>query len=211
MENAGEQRDGAKHALHLSGAKHALHVTSYSMTWTHQPSNIYKVCKQSAFTRNFGTAEKKGSILSAWEKSCYHELDFTIPEEGTVYEAVERFSAYDIGALVVTNTKGELTGVISERDYVKKVALLGKVSKETKIKDIATRKANVITAQADESIESSMEKMMTKSIRHLPIMDGEKLVGIVSIKDLIKEVKADREKTIKDLSEMALGKGGATF
>lgn len=106
---------------------------------------------------------------------------------------------------------GELTGVISERDYVKKVALLGKVSKETKVKDIATRKANVITASADESIESSMEKMMTKSIRHLPIMDGEKLVGIVSIKDLIKEVKADREKTIKDLSEMALGKAGATF
>ncbi len=50
-----------------------------------------------------------------------------------------------------------------------------------------------------------MEKMMTKSIRHLPIMDGESLVGIVSIKDLIKEVKEDREKTIKDLSEMALG------
>ena len=94
---------------------------------------------------------------------------------------------------------------------MKKVALLGKVSKETKVKDIATRKANVITASADESIESSMEKMMTKSIRHLPIVDGENLVGIVSIKDLIKEVKADREKTIKDLSEMALGKGGATF
>jgi len=73
------------------------------------------------------------------------------------------------------------------------------------IKDIATRKANVISASADESIETAMEKMMTKSIRHLPIMDGESLVGIVSIKDLIKEVKEDREKTIKDLSEMALG------
>lgn len=70
-------------------------------------NSIYKVCKQSAFTRNFGTVERKGSILSAWEKSCYHELDFTIPEEATVYEAVERFSAYDIGALVATNTKGE--------------------------------------------------------------------------------------------------------
>lgn len=63
------------------------------------------------------------------------------------------------------------------------------------------------TASIDDSIESAMETMMTKSIRHLPIMDGDKLVGIVSIKDLIKEVVADREKTIRDLSDLALGKG----
>lgn len=179
-------------------------------------NSIHRSCKASAFSRNsplasfqqaanFGTAEKKGSIISAWEKSCYHEMDYTISEDASVYEAVEKFSGYDVGALITTDGEGKMTGVISERDYIKKVALLGKISKDTQIKDIATRKANVISASADESIETAMEKMMTKSIRHLPIFDGEALVGIVSIKDLIKEVKEDREKTIKDLSEMALG------
>lgn len=63
----------------------------------------------------------------------------------------------------------------------------------------------------DDSIEDAMNVMMTKGFRHLPIMSGEKLVGMVSIKDLIKEVVADREKTIRDLSEMALGKGSTSF
>lgn len=74
------------------------------------------------------------------------------------------------------------------------------------IKDIYVHSRNVKTASVDDSVEKAMEIMMTKSVRHLPIMDGEKLVGIVSIKDLIKEVVADREKTIRELSEFALGK-----
>lgn len=101
---------------------------------------------------------------------------------------------------------GNLSGIISERDYVKKVALLGRVSKETKVKDIFTQKRNLVKASPDDSVEEAMNKMMTKSIRHLPIVDGEKLVGIVSIKDLIKAVVEDRNKQIKDLSEIALGK-----
>jgi predicted transcriptional regulator len=56
---------------------------------------------------NLGTAEKKGSIIDAWNKSCYHEMDFTIPETSTVYEAVEKFSAYDVGALVTVDEAGE--------------------------------------------------------------------------------------------------------
>ena len=98
-----------------------------------------------------------------------------------------------------------MTGLISERDYIKKIALLGQSSKEVKIKDIYTQGANVIFASVDDSIDACMEKMMTKSVRHLPIMNGDKLVGLVSIKDLIKETVEDKEKTIKQLSEMALG------
>jgi len=84
------------------------------------------------------------------------------------------------------------------------MALLGRVSKDTKIKIISTKAPNVVSASVDDSIEKAMDMMMTKSIRHLPIMDGDKLVGLVSIKDLIKEVVADRERTIKALSEMVL-------
>lgn len=101
---------------------------------------------------------------------------------------------------------GQMSGIISERDYVKKVALLGRVSKDTKIKDIFTQKRNLVKASSEDSIEEAMNKMMTKSIRHLPIVDDDKLVGIVSIKDLIKAVVEDRNQQIKDLSEMALGK-----
>jgi len=107
-------------------------------------NSIHRTCRASAFSRNsplaalqqaanFGTAEKKGSIISAWEKSCYHEMDYTISEDASVYEAVEKFSGYDIGALVTTDAEGKMTGVISERDYIKKVALLGKISKDTRV------------------------------------------------------------------------------
>jgi CBS domain-containing protein len=106
---------------------------------------------------------------------------------------------------------GNFSGIISERDYVKKIALLGKASKDTQIKDIYIHSRNVTSASVDTSIEDGMNIMMTKGFRHLPIMDGEKCVGFVSIKDLIKEVVADREKTIRDLSEMALGKGSTSF
>ena len=97
--------------------------------------------------------------------------------------------------------------MISERDYIKKVSLLGKTSKNTKIKEIFTQDANLVTASSDDSIDVAMEKMMSKSIRHLPILDKNKdLVGFVSIKDLIKEVVADKEDTLRSLSESVFGK-----
>lgn len=100
-----------------------------------------------------------------------------------------------------------MAGVISERDYIKKVSLLGKTSKDTKIKEIFTQDANVVTASVDDSIETAMDKMMAKSIRHLPIVEKSgKLVGFVSIKDLIKEVVADKEQTLRSLSDSVFGK-----
>mmetsp|Transcript_6060 Transcript_6060/g.9110 ORF Transcript_6060/g.9110 Transcript_6060/m.9110 type:complete len:118 (-) Transcript_6060:629-982(-) len=71
-------------------------------------------------TRQFGTTEQSGSIMNAWEKSCYHEMDYTISEEASVFEAVEKFSGYDVGALIAVDTDGKMAGVISERDYIKK-------------------------------------------------------------------------------------------
>lgn len=153
----------------------------------------------------FGTDES-GSIKNAWEKSCFHEMDFTIKEDSTVFDAVKQFSAYKVGALVVTNGNGDLSGLISERDYVKKIALLGRSSQDTPIKDVYTSKANLITASIDDSVDTCMALMMTKGVRHLPILDGDAVVGIVSIKDLVKTVFQDKEATIKALSDFALGK-----
>jgi CBS domain-containing protein len=84
-----------------------------------------------------------------------------------------------------------MTGVVSERDYICKIALLGKTSKETPIREISTSGANIITALAHESVDSCMEKMMSKGVRHLPIVDDKKkVIGMVSIKDLVKTVVA---------------------
>lgn len=102
-----------------------------------------------------------------------------------------------------------MTGVVSERDYVCKIALLGRTSQNTTVKEISTRGANIITATADESVELCMEKMMNHGVRHLPIVDSNKaVIGMVSIKDLVKTVVKEKEKTIKVLSDFALGKGG---
>ena len=102
-----------------------------------------------------------------------------------------------------------MTGIVSERDYVCKIALLGRTSQETPVKEIATLGSNIITAKADESVEACMEKMMQSGIRHLPIVDDKKsVVGMISIKDLVKTVIAEKEDTIKVLSDFALGKGG---
>ena len=104
---------------------------------------------------------------------------------------------------------GLISGVISERDYVNKMALLGRNSKETKIKEISTKSANLITASPHDSVDGCMQKMLSKDIRHLPLLDDEgKVVGILSIKDLVKATVQHQEETIKILSDFALGRGG---
>jgi CBS domain-containing protein len=102
-----------------------------------------------------------------------------------------------------------MTGMISERDYISKIALLGRTSKDTPIKEISTKSNKLITARLDESVEECMAKMLSKDIRHLPLVgpDGG-VVGMISIKDLVKTVVSEKEKTIRVLSDFALGKGG---
>lgn len=102
-----------------------------------------------------------------------------------------------------------MTGILSERDYIAKIALLGRTSKDTLVKEISTKSSNLVTAQIDESVEDCMTKMLTSDIRHLPLVgeDG-KVVGMISIKDLVKTVVTEKERTIRVLSDFALGKGG---
>mmetsp|Transcript_27937 Transcript_27937/g.56007 ORF Transcript_27937/g.56007 Transcript_27937/m.56007 type:complete len:191 (+) Transcript_27937:140-712(+) len=144
----------------------------------------------------------------AWEKSCYFKIDFTIPETDSVYDAVQRFSAYDIGCLVVTNSDGKMSGIISERDYINKIALLGRTSKDTPISEVMTS-SPLMTANMSATVEECMHKMLSKDIRHLPLLDPEgNCVGMLSVKDIVKELVAEKDKTINVLSDFALGKGG---
>jgi len=146
-----------------------------------------------------------------FKKSCYFEMDFTISEDATVYEAVQKFAAFDIGALVTVDVNGHISGVISERDYINKIALLGRTSKDTKVKEISTKTAHLLTANPEDSIDDCMKKMLEKEIRHLPLLNSSdgKVIGMLSIKDIVRAIMAEKEKQLNILKDFALGKGGS--
>jgi len=156
------------------------------------------------------TSNTTVSALSVFKNSCYHKIDFKINEENTANNAVKRFAAFNIGCLAVTDAKNEVIGVLSERDYINKVAALEKDDITTKIKDICTYTPNIIIAKKDDSIEQCMNKMLFKDIRHLLIMDdaNNECIGMISIKDLIKEIMKDKDDIITRLTDFKIGKGG---
>ena len=122
--------------------------------------------------------------------------------DASVYEALQLLAEKNIGALMVLRD-GELAGVVSERDYARKVILRGKTSMKTPIKEIMTEE--VITVGIGITVEEAMALMADKRIRHLPVMEGEKIVGVVSIGDLVKAIMADQEFTIDQLEKYISG------
>ena len=107
---------------------------------------------------------------------------WTIPGEATVFEAIQLMAARNIGALVVASRDG-LEGIFTERDYTRKVALHGKSSKDTIVSEIISHEFCV--AAPDSTIEECMRLMTANRVRHLPVLDGEDIVGLVSIGDLV--------------------------
>ena len=120
----------------------------------------------------------------------------------TVHEALQLLAEKNIGALVVLRD-GELVGVVSERDYARKVILHRKTSMKTPVKEIMTEE--VITVGTGSTVEEAMVLMTDKRIRHLPVVEGEKIVGVVSIGDLVKAIIADQEFTIDQLEKYISG------
>eukprot|EP00968_Pinguiococcus_pyrenoidosus_P015881 scaffold1484_cov241-Pinguiococcus_pyrenoidosus.AAC.36 len=145
---------------------------------------------------------------NAWEKSCYFKIDFKIDEDASVYEAVQRFAAYNIGCLVVVSKEGKVAGIISERDYVTKVALLGRKSVDVKVSEICTSEANMVVANTSDSVQDCMGMMLARDIRHLPVVgeDGD-VVGMLSVKDLIKELVKEKDEMISKLTDFTMGRG----
>ncbi len=120
----------------------------------------------------------------------------TIAPDARVFDALKLMADKDVGALIVTEGD-RLAGIISERDYARKVILLGKSSQDIPVRDIMTGK--VITVGLDQTVEECMAIMTGKRIRHLPVTEGERLAGVLSIGDLVKEVIAEQEQTIRQL------------
>jgi predicted transcriptional regulator len=149
----------------------------------------------------------KPSAASVFEKSCYHKVDFKINEESSVREAINRFTAFKVGCLAVTNKDNKVVGVCSERDFISKVSF-DKSINDVKVKEICTYEP-IIIAKKEDSLETCMNKMMFKDIRHLLVIDdkNEEFIGMISIKDLIKEIIKKNDETITRLSDFKMGKG----
>ena len=125
-----------------------------------------------------------------------------ISPDVTVFSALKLMAEKNIGALVVLD--GEiLAGIFSERDYARKVILKGKASKETFVREIMT--SEVTTVRPSQSVDECMALMTDKRIRHLPVFEGEKLVGLISIGDVVKAIISEREFTIKQLESYITG------
>jgi CBS domain-containing protein len=122
---------------------------------------------------------------------------FQVSPSVTVFEALRLLADYGVGALAVMEN-GKLVGIVSERDYTRKIALQGKNSKETTVADIMTR--DVITVAPNTGTHACMALMSQKKIRHLPVLDGAEVVGLISIRDLMDDIIADQEQTISQLT-----------
>ena len=127
---------------------------------------------------------------------------FMIAPDATVFEALKLMAQHNTGALLVMSNDA-VDGIISERDCVRKVELDEKNVRDTSISDVMTSK--VISIDADEPLEECMALMLEKSIRHLPVYDGKKLLGLVSVRDVLKEVVDVQQMMLSQLERYITG------
>jgi CBS domain-containing protein len=114
----------------------------------------------------------------------------------SVFAALQQLADHNVGAMMVMEG-GKLVGVFSERDYTRKIALAGRSSKDTLVADIMT--SQVLTVSPNSRTRECMSLMSEKNIRHLPVVDGDKVMGMISIRDLMNDIIADHENTISQL------------
>ncbi len=125
-----------------------------------------------------------------------------IHPDASVLDAIRIMAEQHIGALVVLDA-GQLVGIVTERDYARKIVLKGRTSPKTPVREIMS--ARVICARLDQTVEECMAVMTAKAVRHLPVVEHEKLVGMVSIGDMVKSIIADQRFTIEQLEHYIQG------
>ncbi len=127
---------------------------------------------------------------------------YTIAPDATAYEALQIMAGKDVGALLVVK-EGSIVGIFTERDYARKVILKGKSSRETPVRDLMTTEVYCVTPE--HSIDYCMALMNDKHVRHLPVSENGRLIGVVSIRDVVNTIIFERELTIQDLETYITG------
>lgn len=125
-----------------------------------------------------------------------------IQPDATVRDALKQMAEHNIGALVVLD-EAQVVGIVTERDYARKIVLMGRTSLETPVHEIMSKR--VIFARPEQSVEESLAVMTARAVRHLPVLDHNTVIGIVSIGDLVKAVIADKEFIIEQLENYIQG------
>lgn len=132
-----------------------------------------------------------------------HDI-WSVSADATVYEALQVMADKNIGAVLVLE-EGKLVGILSERDYARKVILKGRSSLKTPVKEIMTER--VFYVRPEQTVEECMALMTEKRIRHLPVLEDDRLIGVISIGDVVKAVVAEQQITIQQYENYILGRG----
>ena len=127
----------------------------------------------------------------------------SIAPDASVFEAIKLMADESIGSLVVLDEDEKLSGIVTERDYARKVIVMGRSSKDTKVAEIMT--TDVLTASSDHTVNACMEIMTERKIRHLPVVEDDRVIAMVSIGDLVQAIIADQQEAIEQLEHYISG------
>ena len=132
----------------------------------------------------------------------------SIHPRATVFDALKLMSEMEIGAVMVLDETGEVRGILSERDYARKIRLQGKTSRETAVAEIMTSVEHMHTVNPTNTLEDCMVLMTAKHVRHLPVFEDSRFLGVISIGDVVKAIISEKQSLIDQLHDYISGKFG---
>lgn len=127
----------------------------------------------------------------------------SIAPDASVFDAIKLMADKSIGSLVVMDDDDKLLGIVTERDYARKVIIKGRSSKETRVEEIMS--TTVVTASSDHRVDECMESMTDRKIRHLPVVEDGQVIAMISIGDLVQAIIADQQEEIEHLEQYISG------